>query len=133
MGELVTLELPPEVAQRAKEVAAHTHRRVEDVLVEWLNRNATDPPVESLPDNQVLLLCEMQMTSDEQATLNDLLARNREGRLDDAARVRLDELMGVYRRGLVRKAQALKVAVERGAFTLRPETAVAIASALSTS
>lgn len=30
---------------------------------------------------------------------------------------RLDELMHLYRRGLVRKAQALKVAVERG---LRP-------------
>ena len=49
--------------------------------------------------------------------LGDLLARNREGQLSDSERARLDELMQIYRRGLVRKAQALKVAVERD---LRP-------------
>jgi hypothetical protein len=42
---------------------------------------------------------------------------NREGQLDDQEANQLDELMQVYRSGLVRKARALKVAVERG---LRP-------------
>jgi hypothetical protein len=117
MAETVTLELPEEVARRAREVAVRTHRRPESVLLEWIGRAVAEPPVESLPDDQVLALCDMQMDVEQQETLGDLLARNQEGLLSSAERARLDELMQTYRRGLVRKAQALKVAVERG---LRP-------------
>lgn len=117
MSEIVRLELPEQVALRAKEMATRTHRRLEDVLVEWLDRAAAEPPVESLPDEQVLALCDLQMDAGQQEELGDLLARNREGQIDEAERGRLEELMLVYRRGLVRKARALKVAVERG---LRP-------------
>lgn len=37
MSEIVTLELPEEVARSAREVAARIHRRLEDVLVEWID------------------------------------------------------------------------------------------------
>ncbi len=117
MSETVTLEIPEKVARRAREIAAHTQRRFEDVLVEWMDRVVDEPPVESLPNDQILALCDMQMSQEQQRELGDLLARNREGLLDDAGRAQLDGLMGIYRRGIVRKAQALKVAVER---RLRP-------------
>jgi hypothetical protein len=68
----------------------------------------------SLPDDQVLTLCESQLDAEQQARLDDLLARNREDQLATPEIQRLDELMQVYRRGLVRKAKAWKVAVERG-------------------
>jgi hypothetical protein len=42
------------------------------------------------------------------------LARQREGVLTNAERGQLETLMGIYQRGMVRKAQALKVAVDRG-------------------
>jgi hypothetical protein len=70
-----------------------------------------------LPDDQVLALCDLQMEAVQQEELSDLLAGHREGHLGEAERARLDELMHLYRHGLVGKAQALKVAVERG---LRP-------------
>jgi hypothetical protein len=114
MAEIVTLQLPETLAQRAKEIAAFTHRRLEDVLVEWIDRAITELPLESLPDEQVLALCDMQMESEQQELFSDLLARNQEGQLNDTEVSQLDELMQVYRRGLVRKARALKVAVERG-------------------
>lgn len=117
MNEIVTLEIPEKLAFRAREVATRTHRRLEDVLVEWIDRVVAELPVESLPDDQVLALCDMQMDTEQQEELGDLLSRNREGLLGDAERTRLDDLMQIYRRGLVRKAQALKVAVGRG---LRP-------------
>ena len=117
MSEIVTLELPDEVARSAREVAARTHRRLEDVLIEWLDRTSAELPVETLPDDQVLALCDMQMDTAQQAELGELLAHNREGALNDTGRQHLDNLMLIYRRGMVRKAQALKVAVERG---LRP-------------
>ena len=117
MGQTITLDLPADVAQRAAAVAQQTHRQVEDVLLEWLGRAATDVPIESLPDDQVLTLCDLEMSRIEQDELSALLDRQREGTLDDAARRRLDTLMATYRRGMVQKAQALHVAVERG---LRP-------------
>jgi hypothetical protein len=114
MAEIVTIELPETLAQRAKEIAAFTHRRLEDVLVEWIDHAITELPVESLPDEQVLSLCDMQMESEQQEVFSELLERNREGQLSDTEVRQLDDLMKVYRQGLVRKARALKVAVDRG-------------------
>ncbi|MHC5773331.1 hypothetical protein [Nostoc sp.] len=54
------------------------------------------------------------METQQQEVFSELLARHREGQLNDAEVRQLDELMQVYRRGLVSKARALKVAVERG-------------------
>jgi hypothetical protein len=87
------------------------------VLVEWIDRASQELPVESLPDDWVLALCDMQMESEQQEALSELLDRNRERQLNNEEANQLDELMQVYRGGLVRKARALKVAVERG---LRP-------------
>jgi hypothetical protein len=117
MSEVVRLEIPERAAQWAKEVAVRTNRRLEDVLVEWIDRVAAEAPVDSLSDEQLLALCDLRMDPVQQDELSDLLFHNRERRLSEADRARLDELMKIYRRGLVRKAQALKVAVERG---LRP-------------
>ena len=114
MSETITLDLPELLIESARAVPAQTHRRIEDVLIEWLDRAATDVPIELLSNEQVLALRDLQMEDDQQAQLSDLLAAQREGRLTPDERGQLDTLMGVYRRGMVRKAQALKVAVDRG-------------------
>jgi hypothetical protein len=103
--------------QRAKETAALTNRRLEDVLVEWIHQAATHLPIESLPNAQVLALCESRLSDADQSALSDLLSCNREGQLNPDQARQLDELMQLYRRGMVQKARALKVAVSRG---LRP-------------
>jgi len=117
MGRTVTLELPEELARRARAEADRTHRRLEEVLLQWIDLLANDAPVETLPDDQVLALCDLAMGENQQDELATLLENQREGELAGAASARLDELMNVYRRGMVRKARALKTAVERG---LRP-------------
>lgn len=114
MSEVVTLRIPDQLARDARAVASYTHRQMEDVLLEWMDRAAANPPIESLPDDQVLTLCQLQMNPAQQSELSDLLTRNRETHLSAADQARLDELLNEYRRGMVRKAQALKVAVERG-------------------
>ena len=114
MSEIVTLELPDTVIQSARAIASQTDRRVEDVLIAWIDQAAADVPVESLPDDQVLALRDTQMKDAEQAELSDLLAQQREGTLNDIGRERLSTVMSTYRQGMVRKARALKVAVERG-------------------
>jgi hypothetical protein len=67
-----------------------------------------------LPDDQVLALRDLQMNAEQQVAMSDLLTRQREGALTSTERAQLDALMSAYRRGMVRKAQALKVAVDRG-------------------
>ncbi len=46
MGEIVLLELPESLARSARAVAQQTQRSVESVLLEWLDRAATELPVE---------------------------------------------------------------------------------------
>ena len=82
----------------------------------WLSRDGAPSPDE-LSEAEVLALSESQLPRPEQEELSELLWRQREERLSAADRPRFDELMDVYRRGLLRKAEALRVAVRRG---LRP-------------
>jgi hypothetical protein len=114
MSEKVTVELPTDLARRAHAVAAQTQRPVEEVLLEWLDRGGGEPPVESLPDAELLALCDAQLAEGLQEELSDLLESHREGALPARDAERLSALMQTYREGLVRKAQALKAAVARG-------------------
>lgn len=114
MAETITLELPEALVIQAKDVATRTQRRLEDVLLEWLDRAAAETPLESLSDSQILSLCELQMAADQQEEMSRLLALNRENQLSPSEQQRLDELMHLYRRDLVRKAHALQIAVQRG-------------------
>ncbi|MBW4516680.1 MAG: hypothetical protein KME11_15840 [Timaviella obliquedivisa GSE-PSE-MK23-08B] len=114
MAEIVTLELSEALAQQARQIASLTHRRLEDVLLEWIDRAVTELPIESLPDEQILTLCDLHMEPEQQERLSDLLAQNQEGQISPTELDHLDQLMKIYRRGLVHKARALKVAVEKG-------------------
>jgi len=113
----VTLELPESLARQIQAVAAQTQQRLEDVLIEWLTRAAAELPVHLLDDEQVLQLCEQQLDTQQQERLSDLLEGQREQTLTTTDQIELAELMQRYRHGLLRKAEALKVAVDRG---LRP-------------
>jgi polyphosphate kinase len=114
MSEQVTIQISDEVVRQAATVASQSKRRLEDVLAEWLESVVSDLPVESLSDNDVIRLSELQLPEEQQSELSELLSRNSENSLGEQDRRRLDELMRVYEHGLLRKAQALRVAVQRG-------------------
>jgi hypothetical protein len=114
MSETITLELPLELAQQARALAAATNRRLEDAVVDWIGRAVAEPPLESLPDAEILALCDFTLDAVRQEELSRLLAGMREGQLSESEEARLEQLMAVYRRGLVLKAKALKEAVDRG-------------------
>ena len=114
MSEQITLQVSDLVVKQAAQIAARTQRRVEEVLESWLEWASTEMPVEALSDKEVLALTELQLTDEQQTVLSDLLAKNQDGILDAEGRRQLDALMRVYEHGLLRKAQALRVAVQRG-------------------
>lgn len=117
MSTLLTVELPDELARRARAVAAATHKRFEDVVLEWIGRAVAEQAIEAMPDEEILALCDSELDPARQNELSEDLALLREGTLDENRRARLDELMSAYRQGLVLKARAWKEAVARG---LRP-------------
>ena len=92
MSKIVTLELPDVLAQSARSVAAQTQRRIDDVLVEGLDR-AIDIPVDALPDDHVLTLVSLQLCKPQQIELSELLAGQRGGTFDQVERSRLAGLM----------------------------------------
>lgn len=53
MNEIVTLELPKHVVRSARAVAERTHRRVEEVLVDWIDQAAAEVPVDCLSDEEI--------------------------------------------------------------------------------
>lgn len=115
MAEQVILNLPDRLAKQVHEVAASTQRELEDVLIEWLDRGSVaEITMVALSDEQLLNLCDLQMSEPEQTQMSLLLGKQRESELQLGELEQLDGLLRVYRRGMVRKAEALKVAVDRG-------------------
>ena len=89
----------------ARSVAAAGNRRFEDAVVDWISQAVCERPTEALSDAELLARCDAAIASDPQAELSGLLADAREGKLADASSTRLDELIAIYRRGLVQKAR----------------------------
>jgi hypothetical protein len=117
MSDIYQLRPPDYVVQTAKELADADQNSIEDALIHMLNQAASGPLIEWLPDDSVLALADMKLTDEQQEEFSELLARNREDLLTDEDRARFNEVMKMYRRGMLVKAEALRVAIQRG---LRP-------------
>jgi hypothetical protein len=114
MTEKVTVELPEELIRHVRTAAQRTHRSFDEVLAQWIRVGGGEPVLDLLSDDELLAVCDGELDAPAQDELSDLLERNQGGALNDVERHRLDDLMRTYRAGLVRKAQALKIAVDRG-------------------
>ena len=114
MSQTLTVELPDELARRARSVAAAGNRRLEDAVIDWISQAVAEPDIEALPDDELLARCDAELAADLQEELSGLLSDAREDTLLESGRVRLDELMDLYRRGMVEKARAWRAAVARG-------------------
>ena len=114
MSTQLTIQVADHVMNRAVAVASYQRQSVEEVITHSLEAMPPELPIESLPDEEVLHLAAMKFTPEQQEQFSDLLDRNRENELDAAGRRELDQMMGLYEQGLLRKAEALKEAVMRG-------------------
>lgn len=82
---------------------------VEDVDFEWVEQS-----VNALSDEEVLALSESYMDAELGAEMSELLDKQQRGTFSAADEQRLDVLMQVHNIGLLRKAHALREAVQRG-------------------
>jgi hypothetical protein len=123
----VTLPVPEEIYDRARQVAAGTAQSVEAVLLQQLQAAfmAPLPPLPpdeqrelealaSLSDEALWTLARAQMAQDKQARLQVLMDANSQGSLAEAQRIELEILVAQGQRLGVRKAQAAALLTERG-------------------
>ena len=114
MNQQITLTVSDNVWLYAKAVAAQKKQRIEEVLSDWLEKVSSEIDVEKLPDAEVIALAELKMPDKQQKVLHKLLEKNGEGELTNDEKTQLDAMMEIYEEALLRKSQALRVAVERG-------------------
>lgn len=122
MATQITVTLQDDTFRRAAYLAELTGRDVADVLAETIDLSldphgvpaAPSPPLETLSDAEVLELAASGMEPAQDGRLRALLDRQQAGRLEADERASMLALLQVYQDGLLRKAQALRVAVQRG-------------------
>ena len=122
MSTQIIINLPDKIYQRAERFARLANCDVASILVDTIqlsippvSEDITDlEPMLALCDKQVLVLAELEMESEQDARLSELLDRQQSGTLTEGERSELQTLMQVYQEGLLRKATALSEAVKRG-------------------
>ena len=126
MNKTITLNLPEEVYNRANYLAQLISRDLTDVLIDAISlslsptsslneseSNRTES-IESLSDSEVIALSELQMESEQDIRLSQLLQKQQADTLEETERPELWTLMQIYQTLLVKKAVALREAVSRG-------------------
>ncbi len=124
MTTRITLDVPDEVYRRAQDLALVAGREIGEVLSQALSLSlapvalAPEPAdltsMGQLSDEQVLALCELQLPTGQDQRLSELLDRQHAGLISEVERPELTTLMQTYQLRLLRKAQALREAVQRG-------------------
>lgn len=87
---------------------------MQDAPVDDLASGNAEQSMRDLSDQQVLEAVNSQMPPDQDERLSELLYLQQARLLNPAERGELAELMRCYGTGLLRKARALREAVERG-------------------
>ena len=122
MSTQVRITLHDEVYRRAKRLAQMSNRNIEELLAQAIELSlssvgpATDTyrPVSKLSDAEVLELSQMQMDAKQERRFSRLLNKQQGGKLSNSEGSELLALMQNYQEKLLRKAQALREAVQRG-------------------
>jgi hypothetical protein len=123
MSTQVAITLPEQVYEQAHRLAQLADCEVSEVLAEAVtlslapvevSAEQSGARVSELSDKQVLKLTRLEMPAAQDRRLSRLLHRQQAGKLNEKERAELLTLMQVYQAGLLRKAQALREAVERG-------------------
>lgn len=122
MSTKITITLPDEIYQRAERFARLANRDIASVLADTIQLSIplvsaevnSLEHVSVLSNEQVLALTELQMETEQDTRLSELLDCQQAGTITEDEHLELQTLMQIYQEGLLRKATALSEAVKRG-------------------
>ncbi|MCC3404613.1 MAG: hypothetical protein JGK17_03305 [Microcoleus sp. PH2017_10_PVI_O_A] len=116
MTAQITLNLPDEVYHQAELLAQQCHRSVSEILVETIEifLLPTAKSLSALSDSEVIAQTQLRLQPVQEQRLNELLYRQQSGTIILVEREELQGLIHLYETRLLRQAQALNEAVQRG-------------------
>jgi hypothetical protein len=113
----ITISLSDKIFANVANFASKTHRRVDEIIVEKIERDFSpeiERPLLNCTNDEVLALANIKMSEAENNRLSELFDNQREEVISPLERNELDALMRVYEVGNLRKAQGIVEAVQRG-------------------
>jgi hypothetical protein len=122
MSVQVTLSLPNNLIEHAKQLGTATKRDTAEVLADALEMmwptlpdspTANLPAVETLSDGDVLALADMKLDRTQNERLGELQSKGKQTALSEVERFELLSLLQIYQLGQLRKSEALAEAVRR--------------------
>jgi hypothetical protein len=117
MTEQITLNLPDSLAKQLHEVAAFSQRKLEDVLLDWLDRGRTSSPPFPYAPSEADLLRQVSLgfSTDWWVTYRALIAERQAEVISDVNLARLVEMSEDIEIANVVRVEALgKIAKIRG-------------------
>ncbi len=116
----ITISLPDKVFANVANLASKTHRRVDEIIAEKVEREFSsetselERPLAGCSDAEVLAVANMKMSEAENKRMSELLDKQREETITPLERNELDALFRVFQFGNLRKSQGIYEAVQRG-------------------
>jgi hypothetical protein len=122
MSVPVTIVLTDELYERAKRFAHLANRDIASIITDTMLSSLPPmeayidelPAINTLTDEELLILANSQMPAEQDACLSELLAKQRENELNGNEPEELATLMQIYQEGWLRKTAALTEAIRRG-------------------
>lgn len=119
MNNQITLTLPDKLYRSAERLALGAKRPLPRALTEVLTEallawEEPEQDISSLSDEEILAMCELEMTAVQSNRLSTLLDKQREGEISSDERPELWALMRIYERALLQRSDVLVEAVKRG-------------------
>lgn len=116
----ITISLPEKVFANLSNAAHKSHRRIDEVIAEKIERDFAidadelNKQISICSDKEVLELAEIQMPSEQDALLSHLLNKQNEGNLSADEQKKMWQLMETNRLTTLKKAYALREISRRG-------------------
>ncbi len=116
----VTISLPDEVFANVKNVASKTHRRIDEIIVEKIEREfsvdveALEKQIAVCSDGEVIKISNIEMPERQDKRLSFLLEKQGEKDLSETEQNELWKLMDLNRLATLKKAFALREIERRG-------------------
>ena len=116
----VTISLPEKVFANLSNVADKSHRRIDEVIAEKIERDFAidaeelEKQIAVCLDAEIIELANIEMPKDQDERLSQLLSKQNEGILSDIEQKELWQLMESNRLTTLKKAFALREISRRG-------------------
>ncbi len=119
---MVELQIPPEIYERARQIASENNRSIESVLLDGLallfgdlpDTNLAPDGLQHYSDEQLWAIVHQRLAWPQNSRLRDLMAQGKQGSLSDDERSEMERLIALVDHQMLLRSEALLLLKQRG-------------------